>query len=212
MTRLLMSGPQSAVAHMVLAHGAGAPMDSPFLEAIASNLARHDIATIRFEFDYMAARRSDGVRRPPPKMDHLAGQFRDVVAAVTVGCGARLFIGGKSMGGRVASLVADALHEQGLIAGCVGLGYPFHPPKSAQTLRVAHLATLRCPTLIIQGTRDALGNRADVMGYDLSASIKLHWLDDGDHDFKPRKASGHTQDGHIKAAAAAMAAFAASTV
>ena len=209
-TALVYRNERDARATLILGHGAGAGQRSAFMVDFAHALSALGVDIVTFNFLY-----TEQGRKIPDRAPVLEACYRAVIAAARANIDSArraLFIGGKSMGGRVASLVADALHEQGLIAGCVGLGYPFHPPKSAQTLRVAHLATLRCPTLIIQGTRDALGNRAEVMGYDLSASIKLHWLDDGDHDFKPRKASGHTQDGHIKAAAAAMAAFAASTV
>jgi predicted alpha/beta-hydrolase family hydrolase len=114
-----------------------------------------------------------------------------------------LVIGGKSMGGRIASLIAD---EAG-VAGLVCLGYPFHPVGKPDRLRVAHLATLTTPTLIVQGTRDPFGTREEVAGYALSDAIKIHWLEDGDHDFKPRKASGHTQQQHWHDAVAAVAGF-----
>ncbi len=96
------------------------------------------------------------------------------------------------MGGRVASMVAEALSAEGKIAGLVCLGYPFHPPGAPDKLRTAHLETLSVPTLICQGTRDPFGAREEVKAYPLSKAIRIHWLEDGDHDFRPRKESGRT--------------------
>ena len=114
-----------------------------------------------------------------------------------------LVIGGKSMGGRMASLIAD---EAG-VAGLVCLGYPFHPPGRPEKTRTAHLESLRTPALIVQGTRDTLGNREDVGRYTLSDAIGLTWLEDGDHSFKPRKASGLTEAENWAAGIAAVADF-----
>ena len=115
----------------------------------------------------------------------------------------RLVIGGKSMGGRIASMVAD----QAGVAGLVCLGYPFHPTGRPERTRTDHLAELTTPTLIVQGERDSLGNVADVAGYELSSAIRLHWCADGDHGFKPRKASGHTEAGNWATAIAAITDF-----
>ena len=207
MTAILTLGPREAKLHLILAHGAGAPMTSPFMEAMCLALAEDGVASTRFEFAYMAGRRNDGVKRPPPSMDILTEEFRAVVAAHPCAPDQRLFIGGKSMGGRVASLIADDFHAAGAIAGLVCLGYPFHPPRKPGQLRTAHLAALRCPTLIVQGTRDPLGTEPQVATYPLSPAIALEWLADADHDFKPRKSSGHTQASHIATAATAIARF-----
>ena len=177
------TGPSPAAATLVLAHGAGAPMDSPFMTAMAERIASYGITVHRFEFAFMAARRTGG-KRPAPKAERLCGEYRAIVPEAARG--GRLFIGGKSLGGRVASMVADALYADGRIAGLVCLGYPFHPPKKPQILRTAHLATLTCPTLIVQGTADPLGDRKDVEGYSLSPSIALHWIEAADHDLMPR--------------------------
>jgi uncharacterized protein len=188
------------------AHGAGAGMETPFLKVVAELLAERGIATYRFEFAYMAARRQ-GVRKPPPKAERLTDEYRSAVAAVPAG--PPLIIGGKSMGGRVASLVADELHAAGSIAGLACLGYPFHPPKKPEQLRTAHLLALACPTLIVQGERDPFGTRAEVESYGLSPAIGFHWADDGDHDLGPRGGSGFTRKGNLAAAADAIAEFAA---
>ena len=203
--RFLITGPQDAAVRFLCAHGAGAGMETPFLEAAAELLAERGISTYRFEFAYMAARRQ-GARKPPPKAERLMDEYRAAVAAVPAG--AALVIGGKSMGGRVASLVADELYAAGRIAGLACLGYPFHPPKKPDQLRTAHLLALACPALIVQGERDPFGTRAEVEGYGLSPAIRFHWAGDGDHDLGPRGGSGFTRKGNLAAAADAIAAFA----
>lgn len=115
----------------------------------------------------------------------------------------QLVIGGKSMGGRIASMVADEAHVKGLIC----LGYPFHPVGKLEQLRVEHLRKIATPTLILQGTRDPFGSQAEVAGYGLPASVELHWLADGDHDFKPRKSSARTQQDLWREAADAIQDF-----
>jgi uncharacterized protein len=201
----LMTGPSAPSACFLCAHGAGAGMESPFLVSMANLLADSGIATWRFEFGYMAARR-EGKRKPPPRADRLLDEYRAAVAAVP--SSPPLLIGGKSMGGRVASMVADELHGAGRISGLVCLGYPFHPPKKPEQLRTAHLERLVCPALIVQGERDPFGSRAEVAGYRLSDTIRLRWIDDGDHDLGPRGGSGFTRKGNLAAAAAAIAEFA----
>ena len=114
-----------------------------------------------------------------------------------------LVIGGKSMGGRMASLVAD----QCGVAGLVCLGYPFHPPAKPETTRTEHLAGLATPTLIVQGERDRFGTPAEVDGYVLSESIDVHWMPDGDHDLVPRKKSGLTAEGNWAQAVEAILDF-----
>jgi len=206
MVEFLASGPPSPSARFLCAHGAGAGMMTPFLVAIAAALTERGIATLRFEFAYMAGRRPGGAKKPPPRAERLMDEY--VAAARAAPKGLPLLIGGKSMGGRVASLVADRLFGEGLIAGLICLGYPFHPPNKPAQLRTAHLKDLTCPTLIVQGERDPFGNRAEVEGYALSGAIRLTWAADGDHDLGPRAASGHTRRGNLAAGADAIAAFA----
>jgi predicted alpha/beta-hydrolase family hydrolase len=186
---------------LILAHGAGAPMDSPFMNAMAGGLAERGLRVARFEFPYMRHKREGRGSRPPDREPVLLQAWRDAVEAL--GGGDRVVIGGKSMGGRMASLVADELGVRGLVC----LGYPFHPPGKPESLRVRHLEPLRTPALIVQGTRDALGSRGEVEGYTLSPAIRLVWLEDGDHSFKPRVSSGHTEKGHLAAAVEAVAGF-----
>lgn len=182
----LVTGPEHAAATILLAHGAGGAMDTQWMEDMSGALTRNGFQVVRFEFEYMAARRTTGKRSPPPRAERLQDEFMEVVEEI--GRPANLLIGGKSMGGRVASMIADDLLDKGAIAGLVCLGYPFHPIGKPEALRTAHLTHLRTPTLICQGTRDAFGSKEEVSSYDLSGSIVLDWLDDGDHDFKPRKA------------------------
>ena len=203
----MTTGPADAPVRFLCAHGAGAGMETPFLSAIAALLAERGLTTYRFEFGYMAARRQ-GTRKPPPKAERLTQEYRAAVAALSAGV--PLIIGGKSMGGRVASLVADELYREGCVVGLACLGYPFHPPKKAEQLRTAHLMALRCPALIVQGERDPFGTRAEVEGYGLSPAIRMHWACDGDHDLGPRGGSGFTRKGNLAQAADAIAEFAKS--
>jgi predicted alpha/beta-hydrolase family hydrolase len=191
----LINGPPAPAATLLLAHGAGAAMDSPFMQSIAMGLARCGWRVVRFEFPYMARARQSGTRHGPDRQPLLLQCWRDQVAlAATEG---PLFIGGKSMGGRMASLLVDELAVEPGVRGCVCLGYPFHPPGKPEKLRKEHLAALRSPCLILQGERDAFGRRAEVEGYDLSASIQLGWLPDGDHSFKPTKRSGVDEQANL---------------
>ena len=188
---------------LILAHGAGAPMDSGFMDDMAARLAGHGVNVLRFEFPYMAQRRVDGGKRPPNPAPKLLEAWREVYAQVRRHVAGKLAIGGKSMGGRMASLLADELGADGLVC----LGYPFYAVGKPEKPRVEHLAALTTPTLIVQGERDALGNRAAVQSYDLSESIEVMWLAAGDHDLKPLKASGFSHEQHLEAAAVQVAEF-----
>jgi len=172
----LADGPEDAPA-LLLVHGAGAAMDSEFMQFVARGLGEAAIRVLRFEFPYMAGRRVDGKRRPPDREPVLLDTWRQ---AVRESGAERPFIGGKSMGGRMASMVAD---EAGA-AGLVCLGYPFHPPGKPERLRTGHLESLATPTLIVQGTRDPFGTAGDVAGYRLSPAIRIHWVERGNHDLR----------------------------
>ena len=186
---LLWNDPKGAAQEVtfVLAHGAGAPMDSASMQFFAEGLAERGFRVARFEFPYMRARRTDGKRRGPDRAPVLINTWMQVIEQLG---DARLVIGGKSMGGRIASMVADEAN----VAGLVCLGYPFHPPGKPEKLRTEHLRDLQTPTLILQGTRDPFGKPEEVDGYDLSSQIRVVWLEDGDHSFKPRKKSGRTEE------------------
>ncbi len=195
--------------HLLLAHGAGAPMTSAFMENITLLLSERTISTTRFEFAYMAQRRTGGSKRPPPPIEKLFPEFIEAIGAVRNNLPPRtpLYIGGKSMGGRIASIIAEELFQSRTVNGLVCLGYPFHPQNKPEKLRTAHLAKLNCPTLIVQGDRDPLGTRTEVESYQLASSIKFHWSGDGDHDLKPRARSPFTHDANLGAAADAIAEF-----
>ena len=199
-TAMIFDGP-AAGPTVVLAHGAGAPMDSPFLNVMAAGLAAAGLRVARFEFPYRRRRREEGRRGAPDGEPALRAAWKEVIEAL--GGGERLVIGGKSMGGRMASLVADEVGARGLVC----LGYPFHPPDQPDRLRTAHLHDLRTPTLIVQGTRDPFGTPEDVAGYGLSPAIRVLWLEDGDHSFKPRASSGFKEKQHLETAVAAVVGF-----
>jgi predicted alpha/beta-hydrolase family hydrolase len=202
----LFEGSQDADIAILLAHGAGAPMDSASMNAIAAALAGAGFRVARFEFGYMASRRTEAGRKPPPRAETLIGEYRAAVAEL--GAKGPLVIGGKSMGGRVASMLADELFAAGKVASLLCLGYPFHPPGKPEQLRTKHLAALKTPALICQGTRDIFGSREEVSDYKLSRQIEILWLEDGDHDLKPRKAiSGFTAADHLKTVAGKVQAW-----
>ena len=187
----MIDGPDDAPATLLLAHGAGAPMDSPFMAAIASGLGAKGWRVVRFEFGYMARMRQTGRRQGPDRMPLLQEAFRQQVRLEQAAWPQRpLFVGGKSMGGRVASLLVDGLAAAAGVRGCLCLGYPFHPPGKPLTLRSEHLAELQAPTLILQGERDPFGKREEVGSYALSHLVQVGWIASGDHSFKPTKASG----------------------
>ncbi|MGB0683930.1 MAG: alpha/beta family hydrolase [Magnetovibrionaceae bacterium] len=198
---LIFDGPETAEITIALAHGAGAPMDSPFMVAFAEGLGAAGFRVARFEFPYMAERRLSGKKKPPDRQPKLLDCWRAVIEALAPP--EKLVISGKSMGGRMASIIADDVAPKGLVC----LGYPFHSPGKPDKLRIEHLQALKTPTLILQGTRDSLGNAEEVAGYPLAETIRRHWLEDGDHSFKPRKKSGRTEQQNWDEAIAAFAAF-----
>ena len=170
-------------------------MDSPTLTRMSEALCLAGFRVARFEFAYMEARRTTGMRRPPPRAETLCSEY--IAAVDELSSDGALIIGGKSMGGRVASMVADELLDRAQISGLLCLGYPFHPIGHPEKPRTAHLAALRTPTLICQGTRDPFGTREDVKGYTLSKSIEVRWFDDADHDLKPGKKLGAPGTDHM---------------
>ncbi|HUE97224.1 MAG TPA: alpha/beta family hydrolase [Longimicrobiaceae bacterium] len=195
----LDDGPEDAWITLLLAHGAGAPMDSPFMERIADGVASNGFRVVRFEFPYMARRRREGTKSPPDRMPALLESFREAAANLS----RPLVVGGKSMGGRVASHLADELDAAGLVC----LGYPFHPPGRPEKTRTGHLAGLSAPTLVLQGDRDPFGRPDEVREYDLSDAISVAWIPDGDHSFKPRKSSGRTLDDNLDLAVDRIVSF-----
>jgi predicted alpha/beta-hydrolase family hydrolase len=176
-------------------------MDSPFMETIAEGIAKAGIRVARFEFPYMRRRRETGQRGAPNPGPVLMESWRDTIGKL--GGGKRLVVGGKSLGGRIASMIADEAGVRGLVC----LGYPFHPPGKPEQTRTRHLEQLRTPALILQGTRDAFGKPEEVRKYKLSRAIRIEWLEDGDHSFKPRARSGRTEADNLNAAIAYITEF-----
>jgi uncharacterized protein len=197
----IIDGSANAPLTLVLAHGAGAPMDSPFMATIAQALAGSDLRVARFEFPYMRARRRHRARGAPDRESVLLDAWRETIESF--GGGQQLVIGGKSLGGRIASMVADEAQVRGLVC----LGYPFHSPGKVPGARLQHLKTLRMPALIVQGTRDRFGARSEVEQYSLSPHIRMAWIDDGDHSFKPRASSGRSEEQNLAAAIGAVRDF-----
>ncbi len=202
---LKIDGDSETAWTLLLAHGAGQGMDSLFMTGIAEAVVAAGIRVVRFNFPYMLKILESGKKSPPDREPLLRAAFQQAIHELEAAGTERkrLVIGGKSMGGRMASLIAD---EQ-QIAGLLCLGYPFHPPGRPERLRTAHLQEIRTPTLICQGERDPFGRREEVEAYQLSSAVLIHWITDGEHSFKPRKASGLTQAENLGTAAVAAAEF-----
>ncbi|GGD63651.1 alpha/beta family hydrolase [Lacimicrobium alkaliphilum] len=181
---LLTNKAESPIASVLLAHGAGAGMHSEFMQQIAEQLCRQGVTVHRFNFAYMQRSETQGKRRPPERVPKLTIEFVEAIAEA--GHDLPLFIGGKSMGGRVASMLCE--HEH--IKGCLCYGYPFHPPGKPEKLRTEHLLEDGKPVLILQGERDPFGTRVESERYPLHSRVKRVYVPDGEHSFKPRKASG----------------------
>ncbi len=208
MTDFLWTRPEeTTVATLLLAHGAGAAMDSPFMNRFAKMAALEGIAVARFEFPYMAARRVTGKKRPPPRADKLIDAFQSAINDVLEQIEGPVLIGGKSWGGRVAAMTAGdpALHA--CVSGVVCLGYPFHPDGKPEDLRLTPLQETTLPCLIAQGDRDAFGNQAEIAEYELPDSVEIIYLEDGSHDLAPRGKSPATWDGNMQQTAAAVRGF-----
>lgn len=189
MSELLING-DSGSPVFVFAHGAGAPMDSDFMEVVTAGLVSNGIKVVRFEFPYMQQIRETGKRRPPDRQPALLEHFRAVIDEVGT---ENIVIGGKSMGGRMATVLATEMD----VPGVAVLGYPFHALAKPEKVRIDHFCQLRAPVLICQGERDAMGSSDDVVQYRLPDQVTMEWYADGDHDLKPRKSSGHTHDAHL---------------
>ncbi|AVF94435.1 MULTISPECIES: alpha/beta fold hydrolase [Vibrio] len=199
MSQWIVEGPESGPL-FIFAHGAGAGMEHDFMAAVAKGLVEQGIRVVRFNFPYMIKRAEDGKKRPPDRAPKLLEAYEEVIAHFT---SQPIVIGGKSMGGRMSSLLA----ENELVAGIACLGFPFHPPGKPEKFKGDHLANIEKPTLILQGERDTFGKREEFDDFVLSSQVKVSFLPDGDHSFKPRKSSGHTEAGNIDLAVEQLAAF-----
>ncbi|MBD1389731.1 dienelactone hydrolase family protein [Neiella sp. HB171785] len=170
------------------------------MQALAEQLQAQHIEPVLFDFPYMVKAKALNKKRPPDRLPVLLQAMTEQVESLPTDL--PLYLAGKSMGGRVATMLLDTLKLPG-----IAYGYPFHPIGKPERLRVEHLQQLEQPLLIVQGERDTFGNQQEVAGYSLSRSVELAWLADGDHSFKPRKASGLNQQQHIQQAALLSARF-----
>lgn len=195
-------------------HGAGADCHSSFMNTVTTGLVELGICVVRFNFDYMQQRIETGSRRPPERAPKLIKQFEQRISLLSEQKQRPMVIGGKSMGGRMASLVASLSHENQLteVSGVACLGFPFHPAGKLDKLRIEHFPLVKQKQLIIQGTRDKLGSIDEVEGYHLSDQIEWLWLEDGDHDLKPRVKSGFTHQAHLQQAIEHLALFIKATL
>lgn len=191
--KVLINTAAAAKARLLLAHGAGAGADSSFMQQLAQQLAVNNVEVWRFNFAYMQRFIDTGKRSLPERMPLLMQQFNQ--QADNCPPDLPLFIGGKSMGGRVASMLSQHSNVKAIFA----FGYPFHAPKKL-SWRTEHFTTLACPLFIAQGERDPFGTKAELADMQWP-KVDIHWLADGDHDFKPRVKSGLTQQQLIAAAA-----------
>jgi len=199
MNNVIIDGEDNPIT-FIFAHGAGAGMDHEFMQSVAKGLAFKGIRVIRFNFPYMIKRAEDGKRRPPDRAPKLLEAYQDIIEQ----CDAdKLVIGGKSMGGRMAS----HLSEVDKVAAMACLGFPFHPPGKPEKYKGEHLAELQKPCLILQGERDTFGKREEFADFDLSDSIRVEFIPAGDHSFKPRKSSGYTEQQNIALTVEKLSAF-----
>ncbi|WP_394204854.1 alpha/beta fold hydrolase [Shewanella waksmanii] len=178
---------------IIVTHGAGANIDSDFMQQLSAGLAAKGAWVASFNLPYMRANAQDGKRRPPDRAPKLLKDFAIHVAALKQQFKPKqVVLMGKSMGGRMAAWLANDVSVDGVIC----LGYPFVALKGGEP-RLAPLAECRAPVLILQGERDKFGGLGQVEPWIESMPIKLHWLVDGDHSFKPRKSSGTTQEANL---------------
>ena len=204
MPEVMREGATDAPIRILLAHGAGAGMEHDFLARLSALLAGPDIEVIRFNFPYMSKRALDGKRRPPDRQPVLLAHWREMVHQFAH---PRLFLAGKSMGGRMAAALYDNEGDEMNAAGLLILGYPFHPPAKPDSWRGEVLKQIKTPTLLLQGERDTFGSRAELADFPFSPAVSVHWLTDGDHGFKPRKASGVSEQENLQQAADQMRRF-----
>jgi uncharacterized protein len=191
-TRALVYRAAAARSTLILAHGAGAPQTHAFLVEVAGKLAERGVDVVTFDFLYMRAG-----RKLPDRSPVLEATWRAAIAATRAELGvARLAIGGKSMGGRIASHLAAAGDA---VDALVFFGYPLHPMGKPKVRRDAHLPAIRCPMLFVQGTRDALGEAREIrLLLRRLPTASLHVVEGADHSLKSK---------HLDAALDAVAAF-----
>ncbi len=210
---------------VVLAHGSGISMDHEYMNNLSKLLNESGLKVVRFEFPFMAKRRLTGKKGFPDKMPVLLAAYLAAIKEVLVSPENHrlpLYLAGKSLGGRVATLIADFLHpmtnrsqlgsafaelsitSEITVKGVFVYGYPFHSIKKPELLRIEHLHKIATDVYIFQGSRDKLGTRDEVLNYPLGKRVKIQWFEDADHDLKPRVKSGYTQEQYLKISAQAV--------
>ncbi|MGL6263439.1 alpha/beta fold hydrolase [Aeromonas jandaei] len=204
MHEVIREGAVDAPVRILLAHGAGAGMEHTFLAELSRLLAGPDIEVVRFNFPYMSKRAQDGKRRPPDRQPVLLAHWCEMVREFAH---PRLFLAGKSMGGRMAAEISDEIYCEMNAAGLLILGYPFHPPARPDHWRGEVLKQIKTPTLLLQGERDTFGSRVELADFPFSSAVSVHWLTDGDHGFKPRKSSGLCEQDNLQQAAGRIRQF-----
>ncbi|MBL0609774.1 alpha/beta fold hydrolase [Aeromonas jandaei] len=204
MHEVIREGAVDAPVRILLAHGAGAGMEHAFLAELSRLLAGPDIEVVRFNFPYMTRRSQDGKRRPPDRQPILLAHWREMVREFAH---PRLFLAGKSMGGRMVAEISDEIYCEMNAAGLLILGYPFHPPARPDRWRGEVLKQIKTPTLLLQGERDTFGSRVELADFPFSSAVSVHWLTDGDHGFKPGKSSGLCEQDNLQRAASRIRQF-----
>ncbi|TWX73919.1 alpha/beta fold hydrolase [Colwellia sp. C1TZA3] len=191
-----LNSADDAKALVIFAHGAGADMHHAYIEELIALMNAQQLSVLRFNFPFMDKRKLDGKRRPPDRMPALVECYQAILA--NANSTLPIYIAGKSMGGRIAATLAGdkVLMQKQLVSGVICLGYPFHPVKKPEKLRLAPLQNTQLPVLILQGERDALGSESEIKQYEISSRCQLHYFSDGDHDLKPRVKSGYNLKQH----------------
>jgi uncharacterized protein len=207
-TEIALQGPKRGADRAVLlAHGAGADMNAATLTTFADALAEAGVPTMRFNFPYRAAG-----KRAPDRAPVLAAATREAateLARRTKLPPERLVLGGRSMGGRYASLAVGDADDPLPALGLALLGYPLHPAGHPEKLRVDHFPRLHVPVLFVSGTRDALAGATELRKHAkrIPAPVQFHWIESADHGFKPLKSSGITVAAALRDAAEAVVAW-----
>ncbi|ATG77103.1 alpha/beta hydrolase [Pseudoalteromonas sp. B131b] len=189
MIEWVKSSQQPAIAQFIFAHGAGAGSDSDFMQHVAKLISEQGVDVGLFDFEYMQIAKQTNKRRPPERAPKLLSYYEQILNHTQPNI--PLFIGGKSMGGRMASMLACTTEQP--VLGVLAFGYPFHPPCKPEKLRTDHFADIVCPFLVLQGERDTFGTRQELATMVMPKQPQYIWLTDGDHSLKPRKKSGMTE-------------------
>lgn len=197
-----MNNNNDMIAKLIFAHGAGNDMESDFMQTCQKRFAEHKIDCHLFNFPYMVKAKELGKRRPPDRIEKLLESFKEQIA-IHSDDQLPFFIGGKSMGGRIASLLLEEQPAEGGIC----FGYPFHPPGKPEKTRTEHLISLTKPLFIVQGERDPFGKPEEIKEYELSEKVQLAFLPDGEHSFKTLKKSKLSSEQNLDKAVELAASF-----